>query len=1040
MNTNLRFEELIFDAALALEDAAKRGAYLDEACAGDAALRGRIERLLQAHQRADGFFAPCGARPWEAISGEANPLPKPEVADEQVGTRVGPHKLLQKIGEGGCGSVYMAEQEQPVRRKVALKIIKLGMDTKQVIARFEAERQALAMMDHPNIARVLDAGATETGRPYFVMELVRGVKITTFCDERQLDTRARLDLFVQVCHAIQHAHQKGIIHRDIKPSNILVTLHDGVPVPKVIDFGIAKATEAPLTEHTLFTAYGHFIGTPAYMSPEQADVSGLDVDTRSDIYSLGVLLYELLTGRTPFDQKELMQSGLDQMRRTLREIDPHRPSTKLATLPNTELTATALHRHAAPLNLKSQLAGDLDWIVMKALEKDRTRRYETANGLAMDIQRHLNNEPIFARPPSRLYRFQKLVQRNRVVFAATAAVAAALIGGLGLSTWALVKERDARRRAVEAEQQEARLRQASETREKITVATTQISRERFAEADELMKGLSLPPMLEGAAVMRSLAEWHALRHRWAEAADRYATLVQINQLDGWNTASMDFLGRAAALLALGDTNSFASFRSETLARYATTANPVEAERVLKIGLLAPASPAVLAQVERFAKIAAPKTFVPLAAQSPPNGGWRKNPSGSIGTEISGANDSGPDTTPPALAGVYSYDGLTMGVVFSEPMDAATVADARNYSVVGAMVTNATADAQAGSVVLRLATRLPDEFAVTVSGVSDRAGNPIAPGSTTGGRVLELRLQDLNTGQPLRAEYEGQTLTMISGGANIWETVDQFGFAHFTVSGDFDYRLRAHSVAPALDKFTRVGLMARDSLSHPSSRHVMVAFNAENSFQVLVRTATGATTASLPPNPLPTAFGSNSWLRLQRAGSVFHAYASSDGTDWVQLFQFDSAVGAEGPFADPIHFGIATCAHDANATATAVVSDFGVTPTVPVNTTVAFALLEYRRGDFAKAVEWSRRSLAHPEYNAARIATARAILAAALQQLGDTSNARIQLEQSRELTEKKFRNGLDLGGEAHGFWFDWVFARTLLNEAEGLVEGQTRVAR
>jgi hypothetical protein len=350
---------------------------------------------------------------------------------EKPGDRIGRYKLLQQIGEGGCGVVYMAEQTEPVRRRVALKVIKLGMDTKQVIARFEAERQALALMDHPNIAKVLEAGATETGRPYFVMELVRGIKITEFCDEKSVPTADRLKLFTQVCQAIQHAHQKGVIHRDIKPSNILVTVNDGVPVPKIIDFGIAKATAGPLTDKTFFTAFEQFIGTPAYMSPEQAEMTSLDIDTRTDIYSLGVLLYELLTGRPPFDPSELLQSGLDEMRRTIREQEPDRPSTRLSTMAEGELTTVAKHRHTEAPRLIHLVRGDLDWIVMKCLEKDRTRRYETAHGLASDIQRHLNNEPVVARPPSTAYRFQKLVRRNKVMVGAVGAVLAALVLGRG---------------------------------------------------------------------------------------------------------------------------------------------------------------------------------------------------------------------------------------------------------------------------------------------------------------------------------------------------------------------------------------------------------------------------------------------------------------------------------------------------------------------------------------------------------------------------------------------------------------------------------
>src|SRR4030095_6149356 len=326
--------------------------------------------------------------PLEVPEGESDPVAK-------VGESIGRYKLLQQIGEGGCGVVYMAEQEEPVRRRVAVKVIKIGMDTKSVMARFDAERQALAMMDHPNIAKVLDAGATETGRPYFVMELVRGQKLTDFCDENTLSTEARLKLFIEVCHAIQHAHQKGIIHRDIKPSNILVTVNDGVPVPKVIDFGIAKATSGQqLTGKTIYTAVEQFIGTPAYMSPEQAVLTSLDIDTRSDIYALGVLLYELLTGKTPFDAKELLAIGLDAMRRTIREQEPQRPSTRISTLAQDELSTTAQRRGIEAPKLLSELRGDLDWIVMKALEKDRAHRYETANGLAADIKRHLDNEPV----------------------------------------------------------------------------------------------------------------------------------------------------------------------------------------------------------------------------------------------------------------------------------------------------------------------------------------------------------------------------------------------------------------------------------------------------------------------------------------------------------------------------------------------------------------------------------------------------------------------------------------------------------------------
>jgi len=382
--------------------------------------------------------------------------------EEKPGTLIGRYKLLQKIGEGGCGTVYMAEQEQPVRRRVALKVIKLGMDTKQVITRFEAERQAVAMMEHPNIAKVFDAGASETGRPYFVMELVRGLKVTDYCDQHNLPTARRLKLFVQVCQAVQHAHQKGIIHRDLKPSNILVTVNDGVPVPKVIDFGIAKAAQGRLTDQTVFTAFEQFIGTPAYMSPEQAELTSLDIDTRSDIYSLGVLLYELLTGTIPFDTAALLKAGLDAMRRVIREEEPMRPSTRLGTMAKAELTTAAKRRQLEPPKLILLVRGDLDWIVMKCLEKDRSRRYETANGLAKDLERYLNDEPIIARPPTKWYRLKKAVRRNRLAFGSASAIATALVIGLTCSIWMFLQEKAARQRAVAAEQEQERLRRAAE--------------------------------------------------------------------------------------------------------------------------------------------------------------------------------------------------------------------------------------------------------------------------------------------------------------------------------------------------------------------------------------------------------------------------------------------------------------------------------------------------------------------------------------------------------------------------------------------------
>ena len=424
MTASKEIEKALFEAAVVIETPEVRRAFLDQACNGDSVLRDRLGKLLAAHEASEGFLLEAeDARTVMAAEACQNLTEIPggdDLAEEAYfqdaegpGTWIGRYKVLERIGEGGCGVVYLAEQKQPVQRLVALKVIRLGMDTESVIARFELERQALAVMDHPNIAHVLDAGATETGRPYFVMEWVRGVKITDYCNENRLDIRQRLDLFIEVCHAIQHAHQKGVIHRDIKPSNILITLHNNKPAPKVIDFGIAKATAGKSVGETMLTAHEHFVGTPAYMSPEQADRKGLDVDTRSDVYSLGILLYELLAGRTPFDPKELSTAGVLEMRRILMEREPPSPSAMLASQDRIDLSKAASLSNSEPSKLISSVRGDLDWVVMKAIEKDRQRRYETVNGLAMDLKRFIENEPVMARPPSRIYLFEKFVRRNR---------------------------------------------------------------------------------------------------------------------------------------------------------------------------------------------------------------------------------------------------------------------------------------------------------------------------------------------------------------------------------------------------------------------------------------------------------------------------------------------------------------------------------------------------------------------------------------------------------------------------------------------------
>ncbi|HEV3004235.1 MAG TPA: serine/threonine-protein kinase, partial [Pirellulales bacterium] len=477
-------EREIFVAAFERADMAERRAFLESACGDDRALRQRVEALLSLAENAGGFLEP---------SATVGPTMDQTSDAERPGGQIGPYKLLETIGEGGFGIVFMAEQQQPLRRKVAVKVLKPGMDTRQVVARFEAERQALAIMDHPNIAKVLDGGATPAGRPFFVMELVKGVPISDFCDQNRLSTKQRLELFVPVCQAVQHAHQKGIIHRDLKPSNVLVSMHDSTPVVKVIDFGVAKALGQSLTDKTLFTGFAQMLGTPLYMSPEQAGQSGLDVDTRSDIYSLGVLLYELLTGSTPFDKQRFHRAAWDEMLRIIREEEPPKPSARLSTAE--QLPSIAASRASEPRKLNRLLRGELDWIVMKCLEKDRNRRYESASLLAMDVEHYLTDEPVLARRPSAGYRLRKFLRRNKGPVLAVLLLLVVLLAGAVVSTWeamwALAAEQLAKDEALRARQAET----AAHEQRRVTDAVNEfLHHDLLAQASPEAEGrLEQPP-------------------------------------------------------------------------------------------------------------------------------------------------------------------------------------------------------------------------------------------------------------------------------------------------------------------------------------------------------------------------------------------------------------------------------------------------------------------------------------------------------------------------------------------------------------------
>jgi serine/threonine protein kinase/Tfp pilus assembly protein PilF len=530
-----------------------RQRFLDEACAGKPELRVRVEGLLRAGAEAGSFLE----RPAEELgaTGASAPGPRDErtsLPRENPGAVVGPYKLLELVGEGGMGTVWMADQTEPIQRRVALKVVKEGMDSRQVLARFEAERQALALMDHPNIAKVLDAGRTPSGRPYFVMELVKGKPITSYCDEKHLGVPERLKLFGEVCRAVQHAHQKGIIHRDLKPSNVLVAPYDGKPVVKVIDFGVAKATGQRLTDKTLFTGFGALVGTPEYMSPEQAEVNNQDIDTRSDIYSLGVLLYELLTGSTPLTRKRLKEAALLEVLRVIREEEPPRPSTRLSESKDS-LPSISAQRQTEPAKLTKLVRGELDWIVMKALEKDRNRRYETANGLVMDVERYLADEPVQACPPSAAYRFRKFVRRNKAALVTAGLVAAALVAGTVVSTWQAVRATEAERLAetrLEAEtaarrQAVGNLQKARDAVDQLLTKVSEIDLARVPQMESVRRAL----LEKALRFYQGLLQEHAADPAiWLETAEAYRRMGNIYSQLGQPPKAEQAYGEALGLL------------------------------------------------------------------------------------------------------------------------------------------------------------------------------------------------------------------------------------------------------------------------------------------------------------------------------------------------------------------------------------------------------------------------------------------------------------------------------------------------------------
>jgi serine/threonine protein kinase len=623
MAASKQIEALLLESAAEIPEPGERRIYLDWACRGEPELRVRLEKLLSASGRAEKYF---DFQPFDTAEDEEDEtLPVDEEKAVEIGLKIGKYRLLRRLGEGGCGVVYLAEQETPVKRQVALKLIRVGVKHDGMIARFEAERQALAMMDHPGIARVLDAGATATGRPYFVMQWVAGEKITDFCDNHRLSVPERLELFIKVCRAVQHAHQKGVIHRDLKPSNILVAAHDGVPMAKVIDFGIAMAAGGLVELEPGAMEQDYVIGTPSYMSPEQGERGAQDVDTRSDIFSLGVLLCEVLTGETPFGPDHAERLKTMELRRNLSERRPAQPSSIIEAFSRQALREIAANRSCAPDRLVRTIKGDLDAIVMKCLRQNRADRYESASGLAAEIQHHLNCEPVIARTPSHSYLLAKLVRRNKLSFLAGAVVVATLAAGFGTSTWLFLRESEARREQVRlreiseiARTAESNLRTKAEAREACAQASVEIYYGNLEKADRLLANVPeelVPSSLEAADAYTKVAEWNRLAGRWQKAAERYtAVVISRSSVDSNDTSKVSFflLPAVAAACQAGDWERYERLRQVAVDRFATTSNPDVARHLIRAALSRPAEGATMQAIAPLAEDATMQAIAPLA--------------------------------------------------------------------------------------------------------------------------------------------------------------------------------------------------------------------------------------------------------------------------------------------------------------------------------------------------------------------------------------------------------------------------------------------